>query len=310
MARRIWIVTLSAVILALVVAGIAWAQEADPAQTPAGQPRGSGPTSSTIETAVRPPLRLQDGVVRGTVTHVQDGQVSVETADGETARLLVTDDTYFWVPGEPPTTTTRLKIGDPVVALGQPETGDPDEKTVTARLLVVASDEELPRIFVRGRALAITKQTLVVQTGRGERAIAVRPRTRLQSYQGRLASLRSIRPGDQIIALGQPTEMGQWIAGLVLVPGANPLARNGIRGQVTAIAPDEGTLTLSTVKQGEITVLTSDQTRYRIPDTEQPSFADIHVGDTVVVMGRPEPGSQTRVQAQGIGVLPPRDKKE
>jgi hypothetical protein len=302
MARRIWIVASLAVLLTLAVGGIAWAQET----TQVGE---TGATSPDPE-AKHPPLLIRDRVVRGKVTDVRIGLASVETPEGENVTLLLTDNTHLWVPGEPPTTTVTLEIGDPVVALGEPAPEDEGERALAARLLVIASDEELPRIFVQGRTLVVTEETIVVHTGRGERAITIRPHTRLHSSQGPLPSLRSILPGNRIIAIGQPTELGQWIAGLVLVPDARPLARNGIRGEVTAIDLNDGTLKLSTVRRGEIAVLTDNQTRYRIPDIEKPGFADIQVGDMVMVVGRFEPGNETRLLARGIGVLPPREKEQ
>jgi hypothetical protein len=248
--------------------------------------------------------------VRGTVVDFQSGQASLETKEDDRITIILTDKTLLWIPGEPPTSTVTLEIGDPVVALGEPQMEEPEERTLAARLVVVASDEELPRIFVQGRALAVTEQTIVVQAGRGERAITIRPNTRLQSSVGPLLSIRRIHPGDRIIALGQPTELGQWISGLVLVPNARPLARNGIRGEVTAIDLADGTLSLSTARKEGITVLTDDQTRYRIPGIEQPAFSDIKVGDAVLVVGRLEPGSEPCVLARGIGVLPARDKQD
>jgi hypothetical protein len=146
------------------------------------------------------------------------------------------------------------------------------------------------------------------QPAQGDRAITIRPRTRLLSSQSTLPSLRNLHVGERIIALGQPTELGQWVAGLVFVAGANPLSRNGIRGEVTAINPEDGTMSLSTVRRGEIAVLTEDQTRYRIPGVEQPGIGDIQVGDTVVVVGRLEPGSASRFQARGIALLPQGDQ--
>ena len=58
-----------------------------------------------------------------------------------------------------------------------------------------------------------------------KRAITVLPRTRLWSTSERLDSLRDIHPGDRLIALGQPTELGEWVAGLVMVTGPEVPAR-------------------------------------------------------------------------------------
>jgi RNase P/RNase MRP subunit p29 len=254
---------------------------------------------------VRAAPGLQNNFVRGRVTAVDDGRVSVETAGGTAAMLLITGDTHLWVPGEPPTTTVELMIGDPVLAIGAAAPSETGEKALSVRLVVVVSDEDLPRILIQGRAVAITEQTIVVQTGRRERAITVTRHSRIWSAKGRLDSLHDLHQGERIIALGQPTELGQWIAGLVLLPGAEPLTRNGLRGQVIDMDLDAGTLIVETEQRGQITVMTGDETRYRIPGIEEPGFADLQVGDQIVAVGRFEQDDPTTFLARGIGVVGP-----
>jgi len=252
---------------------------------------------------VRTARRLQDNIVHGTVAVVGDGEVSVQAADGAMATLLITDTTRLWLPGEPPTTTVELAVGDPVLAFGQAVPTETGEKVLAARLVVVASDKDLPKVVIQGRAVAVTDQTIVVQTGRRERAITALPRTRIWSAEGWLDSLHSVHPGEQIIALGQPTELGQWIAGLVLLPGPEPLARHGLRGQVITIDTGAGTLTVQTEQRGQITVVTNDKTRYRIPGIEAPDLADIQVGDKIVALGSFDKENPTTFVAREIGVI-------
>jgi hypothetical protein len=78
---------------------------------------------------------------------------------------------------------------------------------------------------------------------------------------------------------------------------------------VTAIDAEAGTLTLRTERRGEVTVLTDDDTAYRIPGVEDPGFADIEVGNRVVVLGRPDEENPDTILARGIGVLPPPDER-
>ena len=254
---------------------------------------------------LRAPRGLQNNFVRGTVTAVDDGRVSVETAEGTAATLLITSNTRLWVPGEPPTTTVELIVGDPVLAIGAAAPSETGDKALSVRLVVVVSDEDLPKVLVQGNAVAITAQTIVVQTGRGERAITVTRHSRVLSAKGRLTSLRDLHQGERIIALGQPTELGQWIAGLVLLPGPEPLARNGLRGQVIDMDLAAGSLLVETEQRGQITVATSEDTRYRIPGIEEPSFKDIQVGDQIVAVGRFEQDDPATFLARGIGVIGP-----
>jgi hypothetical protein len=59
-----------------------------------------------------------------------------------------------------------------------------------------------------------------------------------------------------------------------------------VRGIVTAVDPTAGTLTLKTPQAVEWTIHTTDQTRYRIPEVQEPTLADVKVGDQALVFGR------------------------
>lgn len=290
MKRKQWIIggtTVALLLVALTVGGVAWAAAGEQ-EAPVARVRG-----------------LQAYVVRGTVTGVDGDRVAVETGEGASATLLITDTTRLWLPGEPLTATVELAVGDPVLALGQPLAAEDGDKTLLARLVAVVSDEDLPKVLIRGRVVAITEQTVVVQTGQRERAMTVTSRTRLLSASGRVGSLREIRPGEQIVALGQPTELGQWIAGLVMLPSPEPQANGGLRG--TVIDKDEaaGTLAVETDRRGTFTVLTDEQTRYRIPGAEDPGLADVQVGDRIVALGHWEPDAPGVFHARGLAVLQP-----
>jgi hypothetical protein len=236
----------------------------------------------------------------------------VESVDGESVLLateegnlevLISDRTVLWVPGAPPTSTVQLAIGDPVLAFGRPAPAEAGSGALPARLVLVAGQEELPRVLVRGRALSVTRQTILVQSGNRERAITVLPRTRLWSTGGRLDSIRDIRPGDPLIALGQPTELGQWIAGLVVVAGPGGTTQGGLRGTVVALDADEQTLTVETGVGRQIGVSTAADTRIRIPGIESAGFSDIAEGDRVALFGRFDPQDSSRFLARGLAVL-------
>lgn len=285
MKQRAWSIGLAVVALALLIGGVAWAAEA----------------SST-------PGRLQGRLVRGTVTAVDQDTASLETEKGEGISLLITEATWFWVPGEPPTRTVELAVGDPVLAFGQAVPDATGSGQLSARVVMVADDEELPKALIRGRAVAVAQQTIVVQTGRRERAVTVLPRTRLWSTRGRLDSLRDVHAGNQVVALGQPTDLGQWVAVLVVVVNAEPLPGQGLGGQVTALDAETKTLTVQTEGRGEILVVTDDRTRFGIPGVEAPGFDDVSIEDWVVVVGRPDPNAPNRFLARGVGVVKGRDE--
>ena len=292
MRRNLWIAGGIALLLAALLVGAAWATE---------------PVQATE--ASQPQHPLQNHVARGTVESVDGENVMLSTEKGK-LELQISESTMLWVPGEPPTSTVELAIGDPVLTFGRRKEQEVGSRTFSARLVLVADDEELPRVLVRGRALTVTRQTIVVQTGSRERAITVLPRTRLWTAGERLDSLRDLHPGDTLIALGQPTELGQWIAGLVLIAGPEDATRQGPRGTVVELDVEELTLTIETRTGRQITVLASADTRIRIPGVETASLGDIAEGDRVTVLGRFDPEDPDLFLARAIGVLAAPDQAE
>ena len=292
MRRNLWIAGGVALLLATLLVGAAWATQA------------VQPTESTL---ARHPL--QNHVARGTVESVDGEKVMLSTENGN-LDVRISDSTMLWVPGEPPTSTVQLAIGDPVLAFGQRTEEEVGSSTLSARLLLVVDDDELPRVLVRGRALAVTRQTIVVQNGTRERAITVLPRTRLWTAGGRLDSLRELHPGDTLIALGQPTELGQWVAGLVMVAGPEDATRQGPRGTVVGLDAEELTLTMETRTGSQIAVHASADTRIRIPGVETASFGELGEGDRVAVFGRFDPGDRDVFLARAITVLAAPDQAE
>jgi RNase P/RNase MRP subunit p29 len=289
MKHRRWLIAASVALAALTLGGLVWA--------------GGNLDVVWAADSTTAPRNVRAYIARGVVTSVQQDEIQIETAEDDTVTLLIGDSTAMWVPGEPLTRTVTLEVGAPVLALGRPQRSDGIERALSARLVVVVSDHELPRVLIHGQVLVVTRQTIVVNTQRGERAITVLPRTRLWSAKGRLDSLRDLRPGEQIVALGQPTEYGQWIAGALLTLGLEPLERPGLRGEVINVDAEGGTLIVETDRQ-EITVVTDENTRYRIAGLEDPSLDDIQIGDQIIATGRFEEGSQTTFQARAIGVVP------
>jgi len=299
--NRMVIVGLTIATLALVAGGVVWAAESGaPTQLPGPQAQGvvedKGAEAATLD-------RLSDSIVHGTVTAIRGDEALIKTDAGMSATLIVSDTTVQWVPGQPPARTAELAIGDPVLAFGRPVSRAENQKAIVAHVILIVADEDLPKYLIRGQVIVATQKTIVVDTGQRERAITVLPRTRFWS-PGRPSAPRDVRPGDTVIALGQPNEMGQWIAGAVVVPGAGQVAGHALAGKVTAIDLDAGMLTVQTGQRGEVSVVTADETRYRIPDINEATLANIKIGDRILTTGRLEEGSQTRFLARVIWVVP------
>jgi len=302
--NRMVIAGLTIALLALVAGGVVWAAESGALnQLPGPQARSAVEVQAADAVKL---ARLPDNIVHGTVITVKEDEVLVMTDAGMSATLIISDTTVQWVPGQPPTRTVGLASGDPVLAFGRPVACEDKQKTIVAHIILVVADEDLPKYLIRGQVVVATRKTIVVYTGQRERAITVLSRTRFWS-PARPDAPRDIRPGDAVIALGQPNELGQWIAGAVVVPGAAQAADRGLVGKVTAIDLDAGTLTVQTGQRGELTVVTGDETRYRIPDVEAPTLAGIKIGDRILATGRFEQGSQTRFLARAIRVVPARE---
>ena len=299
--NRMLIVGLTIVVLALAAGGLVRAAGSGVlAELPSQQARGAVEDKAAAAGKLD---RLPENIVHGTVTAMEEDEALIETKDGMTVTLIITETTVQWAPGEPPTRTVELALGDPVLAFGRPVAG---QKALIANIIVVAEDEGLPKFLIRGQVVVATRQTIVIDTGQRERAISVLPRTRFFSPD-RSAAPRDVRPGDTVIALGQPTELGQWIAGAVLLPDAEQLAGRKLVGKVTAVDLAAGTLTVQVGQRGEVTVVAGDDTRYRIKGIDQPTLVDIKIGDRIAADGRFEQGSQTRFLARLIAVVPTAD---
>ena len=299
--NRVVIVGVTVAVLALAAGGVVWAAESG-ALTQSPSPQARSAVRDQAEEAVKLG-RLSENIVHGTVTAVEEDVARVKTEDGVSATLIITDTTVQWVPGQPPTRTVELAVGDPVLAFGRPAITGDEEKALVAHIIIVAEDEDLRKYVIRGQVIVATQRTIVVDTGPRERAITVLPRTRFFS-PGRPDAPRDVHPGDAVIALGQPTELGQWIAGAVVVPGAGQSAGRRLVGKVTAVDLDAGMLTIQVGQRGEVTIITGADTRFRIRDVEEPALAGIKVGDRVLATGRFEQDSQTRFLARLITVRP------
>jgi hypothetical protein len=291
MKQKGWIVVVVAASLLALVGGVAWAADREI----------TDPEASARQTAVR---QWHDYVVQGAVVATDGTEMTVERDDGELVTVQTGEDTRYWLPGSPVTDTLTLEVGDPVLVVGQPQAAVAGADTLGARLVVVVEREELPRYLMRGRAVAVTSQTLVVATGQRERAATILPRTQLLSPGGRLGALRDVRPGDQVLAVGQPTRLGQWHAGLVLVTGGGASTRRVVRGEIAAIDLEEESLSVQSDHRGEVTIVVGARTRYRIPGIDDPALSDLRAGDRIAAIGRVRDAEVGSLAAWVIARLP------
>jgi hypothetical protein len=147
---------------------------------------------------------------------------------------------------------------------------------------------ELREHAVRGKVTAVEGQTLVITTREGENEVVTTSRTYFHVPNVEEPGLNDIEVGGIIAALGQKDDDGTFTAQIVAVARAQLrrkmiVRRNMVGGGVTAI---EGTTLTIETRRGKKTILTDENTRFRIPGVENPSIEDIEVGDRIIALGR------------------------
>lgn len=152
---------------------------------------------------------------------------------------------------------------------------------------VAWAEEPGEEVGLRGQVLATEANALVVRTVSGEECrVITDEETRFRIPGVPSPNIDDIDAGDYIGARGSRNEDGDLLAAvLVVVPAELAHHRNIVRGEVLAI--EGATLTVRT-GLGERLVITDEETRFRIPGTEEPSIEDISVGDPILALGRPD----------------------
>jgi len=220
-------------------------------------------------------------IVQGTVSAIEGMTLVLDTLQGE--KQVTTDKAIFWAPEVENPSLADVQVGDPVVAWGRPD----EDGNLAARLVAIASAEELREHTVRGRVTAVEGQTLVITTREGEKEVVTTSETYFHLPNVEEPNLDDIEAGCIIAAVGQKDDDDTFTAQIVAVARARPrwkmiVRRNMVFGEVMAIKGV--TLTIET-RRGEQTILTDANTRFRIPGVENPSLEDINEGDRVIALG-------------------------
>jgi RNase P/RNase MRP subunit p29 len=267
-----------------------------------GEPDGTGAfMAQTI--LVLPGQRVGRFVAQGTVTAIEGTTLVLDTLQGE--KQVTADEAIFWASDVENPSLADVQVGDQVVALGMPD----EDGNLAARLVAIASAEELRQHTVRGKVTAMEGQTLVITTREGEKEVVTTSETYFHVPNVEEPGLDDIEVGCIISALGQK-DGGTFTAQIVAVARARPrrrmiVRRNMVGGEVTAI---EGTTLTVKTRQGEKTILTDENTRFRIPGVENPSLEDIKVGDRIIALGRRHEDGDFMARVVGVpkgrGLLP------
>jgi len=193
--------------------------------------------------------------------------------------VIVGEDTRLRFPGVRQPSIESIEAGDYVGAWGEI---DEDGDLLATMVVVLPSELAQRRFVVQGHVAAIEGQTLIVETGQGERIVVTNESTGFRIPGVEDPGLEDIAVGDPIMGLGRPGDEGNLLARMVAIVTAGQVQRHTLRGVITAIGGD--TIGLLT-HRGDVRVLTDRETIFRFPGVEDPGIDDLEVRDRIVVVG-------------------------
>lgn len=242
------------------------------------------------------PERTRRGRVMGVIESIE-GTILTLILQGDREISLRTDEnTRFLAPGLTEASIDDLQVGDVVAAQGsRPEE---ENEVPYAAVVAVTRDIQGQGRAVRGELVAVEGASLTVRLPSGDEVqLLTDENTQFLMPGVEESSIEDLKVGQPLGAQVVRREDGSLYASAV--GGGNPRPqgrRAALRGQIEAIAGQ--TITLKTPR-GQVSVLVDENTRFRLPGVENPSLADLEVGQGVGVVGRwTEDGG---LQAQIIG---------
>jgi hypothetical protein len=176
-----------------------------------------GANAAQEKTRQTPPPSREAGEQRafGTILSVGVDRFEIKRLDGSTQTIFV-DAQSRYRQGEQEIQLEDLKAGDRVMVRGRPDTNKDFVAAVVRRM----TDEELQRFQnagerTFGEIVSIDKNQIKVRNPRqGERTVVVNDQTEFLK-QGQPITLKDLKVGDRIFALGKETQ-GQFVATRVL----------------------------------------------------------------------------------------------
>lgn len=171
--------------------------------------------------------------------------------------------------------------------------------TAAVAPVAAAPAEIVDRDAVFGDVKSISGTTFTMTTPqRGDVQVQTTDRTRYRAKDNPDFSLADLQVGDRVAVQGRWQD-GKLQANVVgLIPAE---LRDKALGQVQSIA--DSTLTITKPDGSTVNVATTAETKYHAKGIENPSFADIKVGDIVIVVGQLNDSTLTAAQ---IGFQTPR----
>ncbi len=213
--------------------------------------------------------------LRGRVIAVQGEALQVETLEGR-VEVLAGPEASLLVPtaNKHPPSPEDIRIGAYIVAEGKRDEGG----TFSAETLAVVPNKRFRSHFLLGRITAIEGTTLRI--GDNGRPLFTDEHTRFYiglSYPKEV-DIEALSVGDLVLAVHIPlTTAGlgghcHHLAKAVIVVSKPELRHHLVYGWVSAVGDE--TMTIAT-RRGEREVITTPDTRFRIPGVRKPTLDDI-----------------------------------
>ena len=231
----------------------------------------------------------------GQVTAIKGTTLMVKTPDGE-RQVTTNDETRFRIPGVENPTIADVKVGDYILARGEPDSTG----TFAAQAILAVSGQRVGRFIVQGTVSAIEGTTLTLDTRQGEKQMTT-DEAIFWAPDVENPSLADVQVGDPVVVWGRPDEDGSLAARLVAIASAGELREHAVRGRVTAV---EGQTLVIMTREGEKEVVTTSETYFHVPNVEEPNLDDIEAGCIIAALGqKDDDGTFT---AQIVAVAPAR----
>jgi len=272
-----------------------------------------------------PAHRPQGGVfLIGKIKEIGEDSFQVQTPEGLWT-VTVTNETKIKIPGVENPSLEDLREGKGVLVKGQVIAAGQMQATLItapkerenrpyAKLIQVLRRARRLEKSVRGKVLNVAESSFSMQVGEEELTIQVNEETVFHIPDVSEPSLADLEPGQLAVVHLLPGE--EHIARSVAVVSKEQMRRinaeikllravrravgsEGLRGQVKSIQGE--TLVLS-LPQGEVTIHVNEDTRFAVRGKENASLEDIQVGDTLLVLGKPD--LSCPINASHIVVLP------
>ncbi|MBN1580947.1 MAG: hypothetical protein JXA89_09620 [Anaerolineae bacterium] len=241
-------------------------------------------------------LQRQGGL--GRVIDIQGEVIIVENQLG-TFDIHTDGETVFRVRGVEQPTIDDVSVGDLVAGRVEKQ----DDGTLLAKLVTVMPSPGR-RLRGLGRVTAVGADSLTVEIRNGEaHTILIDADTKFRIKDVEDATLADIQVGDVVAGAVVKQEDGTLLAKLVVVVPPKGERVRGL-GKVTAVG--QNSLTVETRNGKTHTILVDAGTKFRIKDVEEPTLADVQVGD--VVAGVVVKQDDDTLLAKLVAVMPPRSQ--